>query len=225
VIWDFDGTLGYRTGNWRGTMLEVLDEHHAGHDVNMERLSPLIHNRFPWDQADVPHLELADPDDWWQPMEGMLSDAFVGVGYDAERSRWLAAATRARFVDHTVGWGLFDDTLPTLDLLTAAGWSHVILSNHVPELPALVEGLGLTDRFAAVITSAALGYEKPHPEAFAAARAAAGDPGEVWMVGDNPVADVAGARAVGIPAIHVRTKGGVGGVDRVPALLGVTKDA
>ena len=28
------------------------------------------------------------------------------------------------------------------------------------------------------------------------------------MVGDNPIADVAGARAVGIPAIQVRTDGG-----------------
>ena len=32
----------------------------------------------------------------------------------------------------------------------------------------------------------------------------AGNPEEVWMVGDNPVADVGGAEAVGIKAILVR---------------------
>jgi len=31
-------------------------------------------------------------------------------------------------------------------------------------------------------------------------------PTSVWMIGDNPVADVAGAEAVGIPAILVRTR-------------------
>ncbi|MFE2486978.1 HAD hydrolase-like protein [Streptomyces mirabilis] len=29
------------------------------------------------------------------------------------------------------------------------------------------------------------------------------DPGRVWMVGDNPVADIAGAHAVGVPGILI----------------------
>jgi putative hydrolase of the HAD superfamily len=83
----------------------------------------------------------------------------------------------------------------------------VILSNHVPELEAIISGLGIRDRFAAVITSALIGYEKPHPEAFRIALAKAGHPETVWMVGDNPRADVAGAEAAGIPAILVRHEG------------------
>jgi len=41
---------------------------------------------------------------------------------------------------------------------------------------------------------------------FKAALNAAGHPRVVWMVGDNPVADIVGAEAVGIPAILVRNK-------------------
>ena len=48
------------------------------------------------------------------------------------------------------------------------------------------------------------GYEKPHSEAFSLARMAAGNPATIWMVGDNPKADIAGAEAAGIPAILVR---------------------
>ena len=48
------------------------------------------------------------------------------------------------------------------------------------------------------------GFEKPHPEAFAAGRCAAGKAETIWMIGDNPTADVAGAEAVGIPAILAR---------------------
>ena len=45
------------------------------------------------------------------------------------------------------------------------------------------------------------------------------------MVGDNPVADVAGAEAVGIPAILVRSKAKQGirqadGLNAVPSIIG-----
>jgi len=57
------------------------------------------------------------------------------------------------------------------------------------------------------ISSALIGYEKPHPEAYAIGLRATGGADEVWMVGDNPVADVQGAEAAGIPAILVRREG------------------
>jgi putative hydrolase of the HAD superfamily len=82
-----------------------------------------------------------------------------------------------------------------------------VLSNHVPELSTLVEQLGLGGLVERVFSSAATGYEKPHPEAFRLALRAFGDPVRRWMVGDNPTADVAGAEAIGIPAILVRTNG------------------
>ena len=43
----------------------------------------------------------------------MLADAFTAIGHALDQARWLATHTRARFVDHTVGWGVFDDTVPT----------------------------------------------------------------------------------------------------------------
>jgi putative hydrolase of the HAD superfamily len=80
----------------------------------------------------------------------------------------------------------------------------VIVSNHVPELASLVDGLGLARWFDAVVTSAEVGYEKPHPRLFEAARAVT-PRGSIWMIGDNPIADFAGARSVGINAVLVRT--------------------
>ncbi len=102
---------------------------------------------------------------------------------------------------------MFDDTVPALARLSGSGWSHIVLSNHVPELVDLVDGLGLARHLEHVLTSARIGYEKPHPEAFRAALHACGNPRNVWMVGDNPLADVAGAEAVALPAILVRRAG------------------
>jgi FMN phosphatase YigB (HAD superfamily) len=51
--------------------------------------------------------------------------------------------------------------------------------------------------------SAETGYEKPHERAFASVLEQL-RPAQAWMVGDNVVADVLGAGAVGIPAVLVR---------------------
>jgi putative hydrolase of the HAD superfamily len=48
-----------------------------------------------------------------------------------------------------------------------------------------------------VFTSAATGYERPNPRAFEIALEACGWPSESWMVGDNPIADIAGAEPSG----------------------------
>jgi putative hydrolase of the HAD superfamily len=81
----------------------------------------------------------------------------------------------------------------------------VVVSNHVPELADLVSGVGLGAHFDRVFTSALVGFDKPNPEFFRHVIRIYDDPDEVWMVGDNPVADVAGAEAVGHQAILVRT--------------------
>jgi putative hydrolase of the HAD superfamily len=206
ILWDFDGTLAYRPGMWRGCLIEVLDEHAAGHGVDADQLRPFLRDGFPWHRPEVAHPELCQPDAWWRQIEVLLAGAYEGVGIGSDEARELAGRVRGRFVDASRGWRLFDDTLPALGRLRSEGWRHVVLSNHVPELPALADGLGLSPLIDEVHTSAVTGYEKPNRRAFELALESCGRPNEVWMVGDNPVADVAGAEAVGIPAILVRSE-------------------
>jgi len=209
VLLDFDGTLAYRAGLWSGCALEVLDEHRPGHGIAIERFRAAMQGGYPWNRHERPHPELGRPELWWAAMEARLARAFeqAGVGDGAPT---LARRVRERFLDVNVAWRLFEDTRPALERLRSAGWRTAVLSNHVPELPVLVDGLGLGGLLEAVFSSASIGYEKPHPGAFAHALAACGRPERVWMVGDNPEADVAGAEAAGIPAILVRGAGRAG---------------
>jgi putative hydrolase of the HAD superfamily len=207
ILWDFDGTLAFRAGMWRGCLTEVLDEHEHGHAFSPEDFRDALRDGFPWHTPEIAHGHLDTTDAWWEPVEALLARAYAGVGFPDGRSRELARLARARYVDPAHGWALFEDTRPTLERLREAGWRHVILSNHAPELEAIVTALGLDDLVDTVVNSAHTGYEKPHPEAFAAGRRAAGDPEELWMVGDNPVADVAGAESTGIRAILARASG------------------
>ena len=209
ILWDFDGTLAERPGLWGACLLETLDEEEPGHGISLDALRPLLRHGFPWHTPDVAHPELCEPEQWWQHVSGLLAAVYVAVGLEHERAAALAQFARRRYVDATHAWRLFPDTLGVLEDLRERGWQHVILSNHIPELPALCDGLGLSRLLAGVISSAETGYEKPHPQAFAIARERSGNPDKLWMIGDNPIADVAGAEAAGIPAVLVHRDGGV----------------
>jgi putative hydrolase of the HAD superfamily len=205
ILWDFDGTLAHRPGLWGACVVETLDEHRPGRGRALEEVRPLLRDGFPWHEPSRAHPELCVPDAWWRHVGAVLARAFVQLGFDAQEADELARCTRERYVDARFGWAVFPDTAPALERLHAQGWRHVLVSNHVPELPLLVDALGLGEWFEAVLTSATTGYEKPHPEAFAMARRAAGEADRIWMVGDNYDADVAGAEAVGIPGVLART--------------------
>ena len=204
LLWDFDGTLGYRTGRWSGTVLEVLDLVRPGHGRLREHIAEQMHGRYLWDRSDRAHPQLSEPEAWWRHMTGTLAGALTRLGLPQADAAHAAGLVRARYTD-PVHWRVYEDVLPALAELSELGWRHAVVSNHVPELPALVAALGLAPHLDAIVNSAAIGYEKPHPEAFRHALAVTGHPERVWMIGDNPAADVAGANAVGICAILVRT--------------------
>ncbi len=207
VLWDFDGTLATRTGGWPRCLLDALARVEPSLSLTPDDVRPGLRDGFPWHRPEVEHGP-RDSAAWWGALAAVLSGAYLRAGVPADVAAAAVAEVRGCYADPAY-WTVYDDTLPALRELAA--YRHVIVSNHVPELPDLVAALGLP--VDAVVTSAAVGWEKPHPAMFRAGLAAAGEPDEVWMVGDNPVADVAGAEAVGIPAVLVRTGG-------APDLLG-----
>jgi putative hydrolase of the HAD superfamily len=204
ILWDFDGTLVRSVFMWSRAALAVLDEHVPGHGSALVNLRQGLQADFPWHHPEVAHLELNEPSAWWAHMEPMFARAFVDLGLSPAQAWRLAGFIRAKVVD-PVGYVPFAEAAPTLERLRAAGWRHAILSNHVPELPQIVAGLGWTPYFDAIHSSALTGFEKPHTEAFTIALAAAREAGHParWMVGDNAVADAQGARGVGLAAVLV----------------------
>lgn len=123
-------------------------------------------------------------------------------GLDTTRAELAAALVPTEFygVD---AWTIVDGAEAALRVTRTAGFRNVILSNHAPELPTLVEALGLGDLIDETITSATVGAEKPNRIIFDYAMKSNGisEVQDVWMVGDNPIADVRGAQELGIRAI------------------------
>jgi putative hydrolase of the HAD superfamily len=204
VFWDFDGTLASRRGGWRGALIDALTDANPNHHVSAADLAPSLQDGFPWHRPDIEHLHLETPDAWWVELTARFELAYLRAGVVSQIASSAAGLVRQRYCDPR-HWTLFPDSRPVLEQLGQAGWRHVVVSNHVPELPELVSALGLDNIIESVVTSAHTGYEKPNPKMFAEAIRRAGAPRTMWMVGDSPTADIAGAEAVGIPAILVRT--------------------
>jgi putative hydrolase of the HAD superfamily len=204
LIWDFDGTLGYRIGGmWSGALLELLQQEMPDLQATADQLQPHLQAGFPWQRSDQPHPEIQTPEEWWNRLAPVFEDAFQGLGIEISQSTSLAQQVRQTYTNPG-RWRLFDDALPTLDQLSTQSWTHVLLSNHVPELREIIHHLGLEPRLARIFNSAETGYEKPHPHAFQMVLDAFPESTTVWMIGDSMEADVLGAQALGIPAILAR---------------------
>ena len=179
IFWDFDGTLAYRPKEWRGCLIEILDEYEPDHGISSEAIRPHLQAGFPWHEPNRPHPELSDPGVWWTKVQSVLANALRAEGISQTRADELTDLFRLRYTDGSVAWKLSPNAASVLEKLAKDGWRNVVLSNHVPELPAIVEGVGLGGLVDQVISSANVGYEKPHPAIFALARELSGNPSEV----------------------------------------------
>lgn len=103
---------------------------------------------------------------------------------------------------------LYDDVEPALRALSAAGLKIGLISNTRRPLDEFAAHFDLRGIFAASVSSAQLGFLKPHPAIFQAALAAVGVPAAAAvMVGDSVKADIEGARQAGMRAVLLRRSG------------------
>lgn len=149
------------------------------------------------DSLDRPETsEQAENERWRRIVRDTLEAA--EAGFDALFERlWQHFAT-----PHA--WRVYADVPPAFQRLQDAGIEIAIASNYDARLQAVVAGhpdLAFVDR---VYTSASVGYTKPDRRFFTAiAEKLERPPERLLMVGDDPVNDLAGARAAGWPALLI----------------------
>jgi putative hydrolase of the HAD superfamily len=170
------------------------------------------------------------PSDWTDPATqrdfwvGFYRKVLAALGHSDDGMQ-VAEALFAAFSD-PAGYRLFDDVRPALEALAARGVTLGVVSNFEPWLEDVLALQGVDHLFAAVAISGKLGVAKPDPEIFRAALKEAGaEPEATVHVGDQPVNDVAAARAVGITPVLIDRYGrhpdpdGVHRVEDLPGLV------
>lgn len=201
VFWDFDGTLARREDLWSGALRDACRSVDPTSSLSVELLRPHLHDGFPWHQPMTVRREQS-AEQWWAALHSLFVTALTANGLSLEFAERATARVAIEYY-RVDAWSVIDGAMDALAITKSAGYRNVILSNHAPELPALVDALGFSELIEHTITSAVVGAEKPNPVIFAYAldRFGLSRASDTWMVGDNPVADVEGARRAGIRAI------------------------
>jgi putative hydrolase of the HAD superfamily len=100
------------------------------------------------------------------------------------------------------------DTPAFLEWLVAQGYFVGVISNSIGTLEGQLVRLGLARYFRAILDSAIVGIQKPHPGIFKLALQAAGVEGsEAIFVGDTYATDVGGAQLAGLTGVLMDSVG------------------
>ncbi|MDX1994363.1 MAG: HAD family hydrolase [bacterium] len=140
----------------------------------------------------------------------ILCETAIAMGVPADRVEQQAYLTAYKW-DAVPGTKVFPDVVEALTKLRERGLRFGIVTNAFQPMilrDTELQTHGLLDFFPQCRFSAAdVGYLKPHPDIFATALACLGTtPEETVFVGDNPIADIAGAQGAGMRAILRRKK-------------------
>ena len=184
AVFDLDGTLAETAGDLIGTLNVILAR--EGH-------APL-----PLEQA--------------RDLLGAGARALIQRGFAAAGAPLSPEHLETLFEDFLEHYGahltdhshLFPGVVAALDRLEADGFVLAVCTNKVEaHAVALLEALGVRGRFPVVVGKDTFAFSKPDPRHITATVArAGGDPDRAVMVGDSR-ADVAAAKAAGIPVVGV----------------------
>ncbi len=208
VLFDLDDTLIDWSGfdhDWERRERTLL---RSVYDYTRAELHPLddfealldtfmVRTRTAWENA---RASLRAPN-----LGTVLAETLTDLGVPAGRIN-LRRVLEAYPWGTTPGAVVFPDALEILPLLHQHGVRTGIVTNAYQPMwlrDREIEQFGLLPHFPDCRISAAdVGYLKPHPAIFEhALRLLDAQPAEAVFVGDNPVADIAGAQAAGLQAV------------------------
>ncbi|WP_455284106.1 HAD family hydrolase, partial [[Eubacterium] cellulosolvens] len=205
AIFDLGGTLIHLTVSWeqvREGRTNAVYEALKGHGVTLD-----------FDDLRREYLALHDEESEYAArtleeieIQTSFAKLFDRLGVGVRQRPAMADLVRRSFALEMNSWVLFPEVQVMLQQVRDLGLKTGLLSNARSDwaVREIVEQLGLTKYFDAILTSAAVGFRKPRPEPFQQMLELLGLEGtEAIMIGNSMEADVAGARPFGMKTVHV----------------------
>jgi len=201
VLFDVGGTLIKSEPSPAEMYARVLSRH--GHETTASSVEPAF--RDTWCELtqlhppglDRYHLLKGGERAWWGEF---VRRVMLRIGHPAPWRPVFEELFDA-FAEPAL-WCTYPEVVEVLGRLRQERLRLAVVSNWDSRLPGLLDGLGLTRFFDAVLVSALEGVEKPSPVIFerAAARLAV-PPAACLHVGDSPLDDYRGAASAGMEAV------------------------
>lgn len=155
-------------------------------------------------QAALDHLAECQKDGRETHNRFWISAALADQGYTISPDDWrISAAVEAYFSAFLDYCRLIPETGSMLETVKKR-YRLGLLTNftHGPAARNILDYLGLTPFFGAILISGELGYRKPHPSVFLKLVEELGhEAGQIAYVGDDPEPDIKGARGVGLQPV------------------------
>lgn len=203
IFWDFDGTLTTGEPSWRACLVMALGPLAKRYGVTEENVRPFLKSGFPWHPGGDSSLT---GETFWQVLFDKFSAAFESFGVPSSEAQAAAQRVRDIVLDKTL-YHVRPDAAAVLAVCAFKGYKNYILTNNFPEWESLFDGLGLRQFFSGIVNSGVVGACKPDEKIFRIAERTANFPSLIWMVGDNPIADIEGAKNAGWHTAHITRPG------------------
>ena len=204
IFWDFHGTLANNDWMFSKALYKVLYKYEPNCGFNIDNIKKQLITGFPWQEPEKEYIHLTHPDVWWEHIYKIFVKVYTCMDITEEKAGMYAKEVRYELIQPDE-YILYEDTIETLNFFKNKGFSNIILSNHIPELPEIAKQIGLAECIDGCISSANVGFEKPNSRIYEYALKISNYPSETWMVGDSIIADVKGAEGAGIKGVLVRS--------------------
>jgi putative hydrolase of the HAD superfamily len=189
VLFDAGGTLFHRVPSTQDCIAEALRR--LGENVPPSTLHAAFHAALREEPVPEPGAEAAA---WRDFNATILRHAGIGPRPELVAAVGLALEEAKR--------ELYPDVVPTLARLRRHNLKLAVVSNFTHTLPTILDQLGITSYFDAILYSWKAGFAKPDARMYGAALRAVGlRAEETVMVGDSYETDVEGPLKCGIRGI------------------------
>lgn len=204
VLFDLGGTLIWFNGDWEASLKE-------GIQAMQRRLGEL---GYPVDSAFAAHYR-ETAREYYRWRDDNLSETPAPAVFRQIMSEYccehipdahVTAALAALYGVTQSRWQAELDAVPTLDELRRQGYRIGLVSNagYDADIQVLIDNAGLRPYLEFIISSAAAGIRKPHPDIFQTALDFFDLPAaQAVMVGDFLQADVLGANRLGMGSVWI----------------------
>lgn len=199
ILWDFDGTLSYPNRCFSSALYMAVSQ--FGYTIEKHKTTEFLSTAYSWKNPDAIYIDRTWKV-WWDTMFGKITAFCIENGIKVADIPEINARFREVLIN-AENYCLYDDAIETLKKCLELGYKNILATNNYPEITENLEKLGVAPYLTDCVVSSHIGYEKPRKEFYDEAKRRGGNSDIVYMIGDNPIADIRGGNDAGLITIAV----------------------
>lgn len=209
VFFDFDGTLRHNQPSGLNTFHDFVEEEGIKLADSTRRRAYRWNHQY-WASSSMLKSDVKEAGEERELLYRRYTRRYLEqLGIEGGQLDELTQVLQQRMAEQYEPIDHVPDEVPvTLQTLRDQGYSLALISNRSQTFQAKVVELGLADHFEFTLAAGEVGSWKPDPDLLLQALDQAGiESAQTIYVGDNPYADVAGAKAAGIQPVLIDPDG------------------